>query len=131
MCWTSKLQSEIALSTMESECIVLSHSMREVSPLLKLIHETHEVLDMPNSSKKCTTKCTVFEDNNSCIGLAKFPRLRPRTKHVGIKHHHFRGKVSNVTVNILPIDTKDQQEDVFAKSSSRDQFQKLCKFLIG
>jgi hypothetical protein len=35
--WSSKLQTDIALSTMEAECNALSMSMREVSPLKRLV----------------------------------------------------------------------------------------------
>ena len=67
--WTSKLQTEIVLSTTESEYIALSHLMREVIPLLPLVEEIHEVLDMQNPSKTCTSKCTVFEDKTVALNL--------------------------------------------------------------
>ena len=38
--WGSKLQTEIALSTTESEYIALSSAMREVIPFLGLTKET-------------------------------------------------------------------------------------------
>jgi len=37
--WTSKLQTEVALSTMEAEYIALSHSMRELIPIRALVQE--------------------------------------------------------------------------------------------
>jgi len=119
------------LSTTEAEYIALSHSIREVIPILTLIQEIHEKMSIPNPSKTCATKCTVFEDNNGCIELANCPRLRLRTKHIGIKYHHFRSKVLDGTIKILPIDTKDQQADIFTKPLPRDQFRKLRQLLIG
>ena len=58
--WTSKLQTEIELSTAEVECIALAHSSREVIPILILIKEINDVLDMKNPSKtvkNCINKC--------------------------------------------------------------------------
>ncbi len=40
--WASKLQSEIALSTTESEYIALSMATRELFPLRHLVHEIHQ-----------------------------------------------------------------------------------------
>ena len=45
--WTSKLQTEIALSTTEAEHIALSHSMCEVIPMLTLIQKIHEKMNVP------------------------------------------------------------------------------------
>ena len=63
--WTSKLQTEIALSTTESEYIELFHSMRDSIPLLTLIE---------------ATKCTVFEDNNGCIELTKMSKITSKNQ---------------------------------------------------
>jgi hypothetical protein len=37
--------------------------------------------------------CKVFEDNEGAIEIAKVPKMRPRTKHLNIKYHHFREEV--------------------------------------
>ena len=44
--WQSKLQTEIALSTTESEYIALSTAMREVIPFLNLLKEVSGVFDI-------------------------------------------------------------------------------------
>eukprot|EP00957_Ditylum_brightwellii_P025631 1937803-Ditylum_brightwellii.AAC.1 len=65
--WMSKLQSEIAMSTTESELL------NKVRGSIRIYQDA-----------KAEFKCKVFEDNNGCIELAKCPRIRPRTKHIGI-----------------------------------------------
>ena len=89
--WVSKLQTEIALSTTEAEYIALSQAMRDVIPLMAIIEELSEVLQIKKEKHKMY--CTVFEDNNGALELAKTPRLRPRTKHISLKYHHFRDQV--------------------------------------
>ena len=46
--WCSKLQTEIALSTTESEYIALSQAMREVIPFMNLMVEVGEVFPFHN-----------------------------------------------------------------------------------
>eukprot|EP00957_Ditylum_brightwellii_P118202 9015472-Ditylum_brightwellii.AAC.1 len=70
----------------------MSQAMREVISLINLLNEIKEPIRISQDSS-VELKCTVFEDNNGCIELAKCPRMRPRTKHISIKHHHFRKKV--------------------------------------
>ena len=86
--WHSKLQTEIALSATEAEYIALRQSLRNVIPLINLINELLPVLHL--NSITPIVKCKVFEDNQSTIAVAKAPSMLPRTKHIGLKYHHFR-----------------------------------------
>ncbi len=127
--WCSKLQTEIALSTTESEYIALSQAMREVIPFMNLMMEVGDIFTLHNP--KPVFHCKVFEDNNSCIRVAESPKFTPRTKHIAIKYHHFRSYVADKTIAILPINTKDQLADIFTKPLDKVIFTKLRKGLMG
>ena len=66
--------------------------------------------------EKAKVHCTVFENNNSCIELVKCPRMRPRTKHIGLKYHHFRSKVKDEMISVHRADTKMQNGDLLTKA---------------
>ena len=83
------------------------------------------------TNKKPVFKCTVWEDNESCIKVAKSPKLTPRTKHIAIKYHHFRSYVKNGTILIKSIDTKDQLADILTKPLPEKAFCFLRKGLMG
>ena len=89
--WYSKLQTKIVLSITESEYIALSQSLKDVLPLMELLKEIRNTI--PSEDKAPIVHCTVFEDNVGCIDLVKTPRMRPRTKHIALKYHHFRSSV--------------------------------------
>ena len=125
----SKLQTEIPLSTTEAEYIALSHAMRSAIPMTQLLHELEHILPFDYIPSK--VNCTVFEDNESCIQISKSPRMRPRTKHIAIKYHHFRKGVIDGLYEILPIDTAEQTADIFTKGLTEDKFVYLRKKLNG
>ena len=104
--------------------------MREAIPLIKLLNEIKGSIRISEDSRP-ELRCTVFEDNNGCIELEKCPRLRPRTKHIAIKYHHFRSKVEEGIIRILGIDTKDQQADLLTKNLAKEQFLKLREMICG
>jgi hypothetical protein len=141
--WVSKLQTEVALSTTESEYIALSQAMRELIPLLGLLEELTPCLNLnkdqpsvywkacgyePNTGKLIAD---LFEDNAAAYELAKAPKMRPRTKHIALKYHHFREHVSNGTVRVHLIGTKDQIADIFTKALDKPSFTHLRKLLCG
>jgi Reverse transcriptase (RNA-dependent DNA polymerase)/GAG-pre-integrase domain len=124
--WSSKLQTEIALSTTESEYISLSASLREVIPLQRLIEELRSAgIQLP--SKQSKVYCKVFEDNSGAFEMARSPKMRPRTKHLNIKYHHFREEVDAGRISIHQVDTKEQIADIFTKPLGHELF---CKFRL-
>ena len=128
--WTSKMQTEIALSTTETEYVALSQSMREVIPLLRLLEDLDSVLDLPHQDKP-HFRCTVWEDNRSAIRVAESPKFTPRTKHIALKYHHFRRFVEAKTIIINPISTHDQLADIFTKPLPDSTFVSLRQRLLG
>ena len=72
--WTSKLQTQIALSTTEAEYIALSEAMRATIPLMNLIEELQRQ-NFLQEVKAPHVFCKAFEDNAGAIELARLPRL--------------------------------------------------------
>ena len=127
--WGSKLQTEIALSTTESEYIALSTAMREVIPFMGLLKEISGTFGL--ITRKPVFRCTVWEDNNSCITVAKSPKFTPRTKHIAIKYHYFRSYVASGSIVINPIDTSEQIADILTKPLGHKSFSYLRKKFMG
>jgi hypothetical protein len=73
----------------------------------------------------------VFEDNSGALEMAKTHKMRPITKHMNIKYHHFREAVQNGQITIHAIDTLDQLADIFTKPLGVDLFEKLRKLIMG
>ena len=92
LAWVSKLQREIALSTLEAEYIALSTAMRDLLPMRELLKEVMSNMKL-NHNQTTTINSTVFEDNNGAISLALSPNISPKTRHIAIKYHFFRSKL--------------------------------------
>ena len=101
---------------------------REI-PFLNLVQEIGEVFEIFNPKPKF--HCKVFEDNVSCIKVAESPKFTHRTKHISIKHHHFRKHVSDGTITIHHINTKNQVADIFTKPLDEQLFIRLRETLMG
>jgi Reverse transcriptase (RNA-dependent DNA polymerase) len=128
--WSSKLQTEIALSSTESEYISLSQSLREVIPLMRLINELKlSGFDIPGETPRVL--CKAFEDNSGALEMARTPKMRPRTKHLNIKYHHFREAVLNGDITIWQVNTLDQIADLFTKPLGVQLFVKFRELLMG
>ena len=96
---------------------------------MRLLNEISAMMGIPNCSKKI--KCTVFEDNNGTIELAKALKMRPRTKHIAIKYHHFRSYVQKGDIIIEKVDTAEQEADFLTKLLVLQLFCYLRKKVMG
>ena len=121
--WASKMQTEVTLSTTESEYVSLSQSLQDVIPLMRIVDEIREQFDKDITAKP-TVRCTVFEDNSGALELANVPKMRPRTKHINNKYHHFRDHVRNKQILVKAVDTREQVADYLTKPLPRELFQK-------
>jgi len=138
--WSSKLQTEIALSTTEAEYIALSTMMRTLLPMRQLLAEVQKVtlphLNIENSTTSTRRLMTsmpseVFEDNAGCIVLATTDQFRPRTKHLAIKWHHFKDQVRNGNVTVTKVASALNWADIFTKSTDKTTFQTLRRLMMG
>jgi len=127
--WSSRLQSEIALSTAEAEYIALSTAMRDVIPFMSLLKELSCVFPLYLPKPKIV--CKVYEDNQSCIAIAESQRFSPRTKHIAIKYHHFRRFVQDKTIVVQYVRTREQTADILTKPLDDSLFLYLRKRFMG
>jgi hypothetical protein len=119
--WGSRLQTEFTQSSTESEYISLSQSLKEVIPIIALIRELKRHNFNFNDDDP-DVKCKAFEDNDGAYQRATVPKLRPQTKHINIKYHHFRDAVECGDITIDKIGTTEQQADIFTKPLSSRAF---------
>ena len=128
--WKSQLQTEIALSSTESEYTGLSYALRDAIPIMQLIKEM-KAHGFPIKNVTPKVHCKVFEDNSGAIEIANVHKYRPRTKHLNVKLHHFRDYVTRKEISIHHIGTDDQLADYLTKPLSVDRLRKLRKLVLG
>jgi hypothetical protein len=123
--WGSRLQSEIALSTMEAEYNALSLTMRELLPFKELVTTVGVIVGFEDN-QVTTIKTTVYEDNVGALPLANLEpgRGTPRSKHYAVKTHWFRSKLKPTNTVLEYIPTGEQQADIMTKGLKKDLYGK-------
>ena len=119
--WASKLQTEVALSTSESEYNALSTATCDVMFLMQLVSEARK-LKWKVFDGAPTVHCKVFEDNSGALEMARLPRMRLRTKHLCARLHHFREHARNKKISINKTATEKQLGDLQTKPQPEDLF---------
>jgi hypothetical protein len=130
--WKSKLQTDIATSTMEAEYSALSMALRAAIPLLEVIR--YVVQSFATTSQTVTRfLTTVHEDNQGALRLAQMEpgRHTPRSKFYAIKHHWFRSWLKPNEIELQYIESAQQKADILTKSLSTATFEINRKLSCG
>ena len=127
--WASKMQKEIALSSTEAEYVALSQAMRGLIPVMDFIREAQKV-NLPIIPKIPRVHCSIFEDNSGAIENAKVPKMRPSTKYMNIKYHHFRDHVKKGLISVHQVSTTEQITDIFTQPLQEAIFENIAEALL-
>ena len=118
ICWKSKRQPTVALSTAEAEYMSMAHAAQTAIWLRRLLNDLGFV-------QRSATK--IHEDNQGCIAMAKNPVNHERTKHIDIKYHFVRELVTSDVIEISYLETEEMEADILTKAMTRDRHAKLCR----
>ena len=133
--WVSKLQTLIALSTVESEYIALAQAMRDLLPMHRMFTDLTQQLHL-QVDQTISLKSDIFEDNNGTISVASAPKMSPRTKHIAVQYHFVKSffgpdRPKDCPFVLQKIDTTIQKADIFTKGLCEDIFLKLRLLLCN
>ena len=121
--WQSKLQTQFALSTAESELLGLRS--RYVKSIMYLVEEINEkVVGIPVVP---IMHCRLFEDNMAALEMAKIPKLRLRTRHINVAYQHLASEVASKRLLLQTVGNLHQQADYLTKSCDVVPFERHQK----
>ncbi len=132
--WKSRLQTEIALSTMEAEYVALSTSCQDLFPLINATKEICSIFKVDLVVKETVNMhIKVHEDNDGALALGKLEprRMTPFSKHYVVKYHWFHKHIGPQNIQLVHISFDNQLGDLFIKGLSRVKFTRLQKKLMG
>ena len=110
ICWSSKRQPTVALSTCEAEYAGQTQATKEAMWLKDLLGQIQ-----PDKAGHIPT-ITIYGDNQGAIALAKNPVHHARTKHMGIQLHWLREQLKAGTVDLEYVHTTEQVADGLTKA---------------
>jgi hypothetical protein len=122
VCWTSKKQSTVALSSSEAEYVAASEAARELVWLRRLCGKLQAV-------QKGATP--MYVDNTTAISMIDGEGKIDRRKHINIKHHFIRDMLSEQELTIEWVPTAENSADIFTKPLERIVFCKHRRSVLG
>jgi hypothetical protein len=116
--WSSRKQSSISLSTTEAEYIAVVECCTQILWMIQTLEDI---------KIECNQLIPIYCDNTSAINISKNPVMHAKTKHIPIKYHFLREKVSDKKVRLEYVGSKEKIADIFTKPLPKEAFEHLRK----
>ena len=130
--WSLKLQQEIGLSTIESDCISLSSVMRELLlPQRELLNNIGIKMNL-QSDKPEILHSTEVDGNYRVSTNITTPKIIPRTKHIVVAYHFLTSKIGKEKgIMLQKIDNENQLADIFTEGLHSTLYKPFRNIMIG
>ena len=115
ICWNSKKQPTVALSSTEAEYIALTQSVKESIWLQAILEDLR-------ARKHLEEIRTINIDNQGAIALARNPQYHAGTKHIDIKYHFAREHIEKQAITLTYCATGEMTADIFTKALPQPSF---------
>ncbi|GKB67612.1 hypothetical protein Tco_0929024 [Tanacetum coccineum] len=116
VCWSSKKQNCVSISTAESEYVAVSGCCAQVLWMRTQLTDYGFFYD----------KVPIYCDSKSAIAISCNPVQHTRTKHIDVRYHFIKDHVEKGTIELYFVGTEFQLADLFTKSLPEARF----KFLV-
>ncbi len=132
--WKSKLQTEIAHSTMEAEYVALSTSCHDLFTLIDITNEICSIVHVGLIFHKGLTYTSKY--TKTTLAHLLWGELEPRqatthTNHHTIKFHWFQDHLGPRKIHLVKISSEERLGDLFTKGLIGTKFSRLQKKLMG
>jgi hypothetical protein len=117
--WSSKRQPTVSLSTCEAEYVGQTNAVKEAIWLQRFLKDI--------DPDPVTGATIIYGDNQGAIALAHNDVSHGRNKHMEVKHHFVREKITDGTVELQYVETSKQVADGLTKALPRDAFVRFRK----
>jgi hypothetical protein len=122
ICWRSKAQKGVTLSSTEAEYVAISEAVKEIRFVYYLLNDIHVQVKIP---------IIVKTDNVGAIFMSENASTGVRTRHVDTRYHFVREFIEDGFIKIEFVRSVENDSDVFTKNVSQELYEKHMKnFLL-
>nr|GEZ36246.1 retrovirus-related Pol polyprotein from transposon TNT 1-94 [Tanacetum cinerariifolium] len=119
VCWSSKKQNCVSISTGESKYVAVSGCCAQVLWMRTQLTDYGFFYD----------KVPIYCDSKSAIAISYNPVQHTRTKYIDVRYHFIKDHVEKETIELYFVGTEYQLADLFTKSLPEARFKFLVKKL--
>jgi hypothetical protein len=122
ICWRSKGQKGVTLSSSKAEYVAMSEAVKEICFIYFLLKGMEVNVKLP-IVVRCDNVGAIFMAENSCSGI--------RTRHIDTRYHFIREHVEDGLIKIVFVKSIISDADMFTKNVGKEAYEKHVNRFLG
>jgi hypothetical protein len=114
VCWRSKAQRGVTLSSSKAKYVAISQAVKEIKFIYYLLREIGIKINLP---------IMVKTDNVGAMFMAQNASSGVRTRHIDTRYHYVRENLEEGTIIIEFVKSIENESDIFSKDVSQEIYE--------
>jgi hypothetical protein len=120
VCWRSKAQRGVALSSSKAEYVAMSEAVKEIRFIYFILKDIGIEVELPIVVKGDNVGALFMRQNSSTV---------VRSRHVDTRYHFIRENVEDGIVEV--VNSSENDLDLFTKNVSQDTYERHANKFLG
>ena len=122
VCWRSKSQRGVTLSSSEAEYVAMSEAVKEIRFIYFILRDIGIEVELP---------IVVKTDNVGALFMTQNSSAGVRSRHVDTRYHFIRENVEDGIVKVEFVRSSENDSDIFTKNVSQEIYEKHARKFLG
>ena len=122
ICWRSKGQRGVTLSSSEAEYVAISEAAKEIKFIFYLLKDIGVDVQLP---------IVVKTDNIGAIFMSQNASTGVRTRHIDTRYHFIREIIDDGLIKIEFVRSKENDSDIFTKNVNQETYERHVRKFLG
>ena len=122
VCWRSKAQRGVTLSSSEAEYVAMSEAVKEIRFIYFILKDIGIEVELP---------IVVKTDNVGALFMSQNSSTGVRSRHVDTRYHFIRENVEDGIVRVEFVKSSDNDSDIFTKNVNQEMYEKHAMKFLG
>ena len=122
ICWRSKGQRGVTLSSSEAEYVAISEAAKEIKFIFYLLKDIGVDVQLP---------IVVKTDNIGALFMSQNASTGVRTRHIDTRYHFIREIIDDGLIKIEFVRSKENDSDIFTKNVNQETYERHVKNFLG
>jgi hypothetical protein len=122
VCWRSKAQRGVTLSSSKAEYVAMSEAVKEIRFIYFILKDIGIEVELP---------IVVKTDNVGALFMSQNSSTGVRSRHVDTRYHFIRENVEDGIVRVEFVKSSDNDSDIFTKNVNQEMYEKHAMKFLG
>jgi len=120
--WKGRSTPTVATSSAAAEYVAIAECLKELLHTMQVLEGLELTVEIP---------MIILTDSTGAIGIANFRKVHDRSKHIDVRYHFTRERITDGTLRLKKVPTDENAADIFTKPLGATKMSKFLNDIVN